>query len=62
MNEKLIEVTNHGIFIPLSELEKKYLLMILKDQLGNQTSTAKIIGLTRRTIYRKMKQIKGEMK
>ena len=46
--------------ITLDELEKEYILMVLERTGGNQTRTAEIMGIDRRTLYRKLQSYKVE--
>ena len=46
--------------VTLSELEKEYILMVLERTGGNQTRTAEILGIDRRTLYRKLQSYKAE--
>ena len=40
--------------ITLEELEKAYILMVLERVEGNRTQAARILGIGRRTLYRKL--------
>ncbi len=42
--------------VPLEEVERRYILHVLKVCNGNKTTTARILGLDRKTLYRKLKQ------
>ncbi|MBN1521637.1 MAG: sigma 54-interacting transcriptional regulator [Candidatus Aureabacteria bacterium] len=42
--------------IPLSEIEKKYVLRVLKEQGNNKAKTAQILGITRKTLYTKLRE------
>lgn len=42
--------------VPLSELEKRYILRILEKMGGHQIKTAEILGIDRRTLYRRLRQ------
>jgi DNA-binding NtrC family response regulator len=48
---------------PLDEVEKRYLSYVLKATGGNKAKTASILGINRRTLYRKIDEYKsrGEM-
>jgi len=41
-------------FLPLFEMEKRYILKVLKKVDGNKLKTAKILGINPSTLYRKM--------
>lgn len=46
----------------LDQLEKRYILTVLEETGGNRTRAAEILGIDRRTGYRKLKQYEsGEM-
>lgn len=40
----------------LERLEREYLLAVLRRTGGNRTRAAEILGVARRTVYRKLKQ------
>jgi DNA-binding NtrC family response regulator len=42
--------------IPLKEVERKVILETLKDQKGNRTRTAEVLGIGRRTLIRKLQE------
>ena len=39
---------------PLEEVERRYILRVLEACQGNRTDAAKILGLDRKTLYRKL--------
>jgi transcriptional regulator of acetoin/glycerol metabolism len=39
---------------PLDEIEKRYVLFVLLRCMGNKTQACKILGIDRRTLYRKV--------
>jgi len=43
-------------FVPLEELEKRYIMSVLKVAGGNKTAAAKTLGVERRTLYRKLER------
>jgi DNA-binding NtrC family response regulator len=45
-----------GKEVPLEELEKEYIKHILRKTKGHQTRTATILGIDRRTLYRKIRK------
>jgi DNA-binding NtrC family response regulator len=42
--------------LPLRELEREYILEVLRQTGGNKSRTAEILGLDRRTLYRKLEE------
>ncbi|NND98145.1 MAG: hypothetical protein HKN47_12530 [Pirellulaceae bacterium] len=42
--------------VPLAEVERRYMTYVLDSVGGNQTRAAKILGIDRKTLYRKLKQ------
>ena len=42
--------------VPLSEVERRYVLRVLEAVGGNKTSAAQILGVTRKTLYRKLEE------
>jgi len=42
--------------LPLEELEKRYIERVLKVVAGNKTRAARLLGLDRRTLYRKLER------
>ncbi len=49
-------VVNRGTVQPLNEVEKDYILAVLELNGGNQTRTAKQLGIGSATLYRKLKK------
>ncbi len=43
-------------FLPLSEMEKRHILRILEHVDGNRSQAAEALGISRKTLYRKMKE------
>jgi transcriptional regulator of acetoin/glycerol metabolism len=41
---------------PLDELEKRYVVHVLKTVGGNRTRAAEVLGIDRRTLYRMMER------
>ncbi len=41
--------------VPLEEVERKYITKVLKETGGNRTKAAKILGIDRKTLYRKVR-------
>jgi two-component system response regulator HydG len=48
-------------FLPMHEVEKRYVLRVLDAVGGNKTSAAQILGFDRRTMYRKLERF-GQVK
>ena len=42
--------------VPLEELERRYILRVLDAAAGNKTEAARILGLDRKTLYRKLER------
>jgi two-component system response regulator HydG len=47
-------------FLPMQEVEKRYILRVLDAVGGNKTSAAQILGFDRRTMYRKLERFEEE--
>jgi two-component system response regulator HydG len=43
-------------FVPMTEVEQRYISRVLSTVGGNKTHAAKILGIERRTLYRKLKR------
>jgi two-component system response regulator HydG len=43
-------------FVPLDDVERQYILHVMEATGGNRTHAARILGLDRKTLYRKLKQ------
>jgi DNA-binding NtrC family response regulator len=46
--------------LPLEEVEKEYILRILEKTGGNKYQAAHILGIDRKTLYRKLGEIEGK--
>ena len=55
-NQILIDGLDPDELVSLEELERRYITHVLEATRGNQTQAARILGLDRKTIYRKLKQ------
>lgn len=42
--------------VPLAELERRYILRILEKMGGHQIKTSRVLGIDRRTLYRRLRQ------
>ena len=49
-----------GALLPLAEVERRHILRVLEECSGNQTMAARILGLARRTLYRKLAEYRTE--
>ncbi len=49
-----------GGFLPLAEVEKRHILTVLEALGGNKSSAATVLGLDRRTLYRKLAEYRAE--
>jgi DNA-binding NtrC family response regulator len=47
-------------FIPMHEVERRYILRVLEAVGGNKTTAAQILGFDRRTMYRKLERFQKE--
>jgi transcriptional regulator of acetoin/glycerol metabolism len=41
--------------VPMEEVERRYILHVLKTVAGNKALAARVLGIDRRTLYRKLK-------
>ena len=46
--------------LPLRELERDYILEVLRSTGGNKSRAAEILGLDRKTLYRKLEEYRDE--
>ena len=42
--------------VPLEEVERRYILRVLEAVGGNKTQAAQVLGLDRKTLYRKLER------
>ena len=49
----------HGPLLPLAEVERRHILRVLDECGGNQTMAARILGLARRTLHRKLAEYRA---
>ena len=42
--------------VPLAEVERRYVLRVLEAVGGNKTSAAQMLGVSRKTLYRKLEE------
>ncbi len=45
--------------VPMEEVERRYILRVVETVSGNKTMASKILGLDRKTLYRKLERYKG---
>jgi two-component system, NtrC family, response regulator AtoC len=55
----LIATDDPSELVPLAEVERRYVLRVLEAVGGNKTSAAQILGVTRKTLYRKLEEYAG---
>jgi DNA-binding NtrC family response regulator len=48
-----------GSFLPLHEVERRYILSVLEAMGGNKSSAATVLGVDRRTLYRKLAEYRA---
>jgi len=46
--------------VPLSEVERRYILRVVEAVGGNKTTAAQVLGVTRKTLYRKLEEYGSE--
>jgi two-component system response regulator HydG len=56
---QLIVGTDPRDLVPLAELERRYVRRVLAAVAGNKTQAAKILGVERRTLYRKLERFEN---
>ncbi|MBP7864472.1 MAG: sigma-54-dependent Fis family transcriptional regulator [Acidobacteria bacterium] len=54
--EPLLPRAGHGGLLPLDEVERIYILHVLKEVEGNKSMAARVLGLDRKTLRLKLKQ------
>ncbi len=42
--------------VPMEEVERRYILRVLEAVSGNKTAAARILGIERKTLYRKLER------
>ncbi len=52
----LVDGTDPAQLLPMEEIERRYILHVLDSVEGNKSTAARILGLDRKTLYRKVKQ------
>ena len=52
----LLAADDDSELVSLDEMERRYILRVLEAAGGNKTSAARILGLDRKTLYRKLER------
>ena len=52
----VLDADDPATLVPLEQVENRYILHVLETVRGNRTHAAQILGLDRKTLYRKLKQ------
>ena len=55
-------INNHNKNLTLEEVEKKHILLVLKSVENNLAKAARILGINRSTLYRKLDQYNISLK
>jgi two-component system response regulator HydG len=50
-----------GAFLPMDEVERRYIARVLDAVGGNKTFAAQVLGFDRRTLYRKLERDRGNL-
>jgi two-component system, NtrC family, response regulator AtoC len=56
----LVAATDPSELVPMEEVEKRYILRVLEAVGGNKTLAAQVLGLDRKTLYRKLDRYGSE--
>ncbi|MEO7329090.1 MAG: sigma 54-interacting transcriptional regulator, partial [Minicystis sp.] len=56
---ELVEATALTELVPLEEIERRYVLRVLESAGGNKAQAARILGLDRKTLHRKLERWQG---
>lgn len=51
-----VSLVNPGTVLPLEEMERRYIHQVLEQLDGNRTLAARLLGVDRKTLYRKLKE------
>jgi DNA-binding NtrC family response regulator len=51
-----VSLVDPGTILPLEEMERRYIHQVLEQLDGNRTLAAKLLGVDRKTLYRKLKE------
>ena len=52
----VLDADDPSCLVPLEQVERRYILHVMEAACGNRTQAAQILGLDRKTLYRKLKQ------
>lgn len=55
-SDVLVAARDPSELVPLDEVEKRYILRVLEAVGGNKTSAAQVLGIDRKTLYRKLER------
>lgn len=55
---RVAESTSDGPFLPLKEVERQHILAVLQFVAGSRTRAAEILGIGRKTLYRKLQTLR----
>ena len=50
----IVDLDRPNELLPLEEVERRYILRVLDAMRGNKAEAARVLGLHRRTLYRKL--------
>jgi two-component system response regulator HydG len=56
----LLAADNPSELVPMEEVERRYILRVLETVAGNKTAAARILGIERKTLYRKLERYGAE--
>jgi DNA-binding NtrC family response regulator len=56
----VLPIDNPSELLPIAEVERRYILQVLQAVSGSRTQAAEVLGMDRRTLYRKLKLFAGE--
>jgi two-component system response regulator HydG len=51
-----LESSDPSTFLPMEEVERRYIGQVLDALGGNKASAARVLGMDRRTLYRKLER------
>ena len=51
-----IESNDPAELLPMEEVERRYILRVLEAVAGNKTAAARVLGIERKTLYRKLER------
>ena len=52
----LLRSSDESELVPMDELERRYIVNVMKTVGGNKTAAARILGFDRKTLYRKLER------